>query len=216
MGDVWLIRHAESEANFGLPTADPATITLTGRGHEQAEYLAHALPGPPALVVMSPFLRASQTAQPTIARFPDAPQEVWPVEEFTYLAQFRGRLTTTEERRQAVEAYWQRSDPFYQDGEGAESFAHFVQRVQQTLERLRTDEQGFVVVFSHEFFIRAAYWSLLSTSFAVTPERMRGFHQLRVWLRIANAAVTRIRFEAQEEPWLSPVTTAHLPAHLVT
>ncbi len=68
---VWLIRHAESVANFGAATDDPAGIRLTELGKVQAAHLATAVPRSPALVVTSGFARTKLTAQPTLDRFHD-------------------------------------------------------------------------------------------------------------------------------------------------
>src|SRR4051794_23129291 len=86
MQEIWLIRHGESESNAGLPTSDTAKIVLTPRGHAQAECMAAASPPPPVAIITSPYLRAVQSAQPTIRRFPQARLEEWPVHEFTYLS----------------------------------------------------------------------------------------------------------------------------------
>ena len=67
---VWLIRHGQSESNAGLPSADWQGIPLTELGHQQAERIAEVFADPPQLIVSSPYLRAQQTAQPTIARYP--------------------------------------------------------------------------------------------------------------------------------------------------
>ena len=83
---VWLIRHGQSESNAGLPSADWRGIPLTELGHQQAERIAEVFADPPKLIVSSPYLRAQQTAQPTIARYPGAACEEWPVQEFSYLA----------------------------------------------------------------------------------------------------------------------------------
>ena len=80
---VFLIRHGESESNAGLPSADPGSAPLTPDGHRQARQVARVLADAPALIVTSPYLRARQTAQPTISRFPGAACEEWPVQEFT-------------------------------------------------------------------------------------------------------------------------------------
>jgi phosphohistidine phosphatase SixA len=37
----------------------------------------------PGLIVTSPYLRARQTAAPTIERFAKVPTEIWPIREFT-------------------------------------------------------------------------------------------------------------------------------------
>ncbi len=206
---VWLIRHAESESNAGLATRDTARISLTPKGIEQARRLAQLLPGPPSLVVTSAYRRSQETAQATLERFPAVRQEVWPVHEFTYLARFRGQLTTPEQRRPAAEAYWQRCDPFYREGEGAETFAELVQRIQSTLERLRQQEPGFVVIFGHATFMRVMYWTLFTGSFAVSVERMRQYSAIGLLLKIPNTAIITLRFGA-DGLWFSPIITAHL------
>lgn len=66
---VVLIRHGESEANVGLPTSDPASIPLTEKGRQQAEQIAEKLTITPDLIIVSPYLRARQTAEPTIKHF---------------------------------------------------------------------------------------------------------------------------------------------------
>jgi broad specificity phosphatase PhoE len=83
---VRLIRHAESAANAGLATTAPDTIPLTEKGLMQAWALADSITSAPDLIISSPFERAITTALPTVKRFPHAPFELWPVEEFTYLS----------------------------------------------------------------------------------------------------------------------------------
>src|SRR5256885_14957070 len=112
---VWFIRHAESEANAGLRTTHPDTIRLTRRGLAQAEQIARSFGEQPDLIITSPFLRAQQTAQATHLRYPDAPYEVWPVHEFTFLSSPRWEFSTNHERRPMVTAFWQRQDPHYID-----------------------------------------------------------------------------------------------------
>ena len=151
-----LIRHGESEANAGLPTSSPAAIALTGKGHAQAAALAETFDTPPDLIVVSPFLRTRQTAAPLIARFPAAAVEVWPVHEFTCLDVQRHAGTTERQRAAAVHAYWQRCDPDSVDGAGAESFAAFIQRVDEALLRLRGLRGASVRIFTHGYFMLAA------------------------------------------------------------
>ncbi|HJZ47324.1 MAG TPA: phosphoglycerate mutase family protein [Roseiflexaceae bacterium] len=83
MTEVWFIRHGESESNAGLPTSDTAKIVLTPRGLAQAEAIVKAFTRPPHLIVTSLYLRARQSAQPTIEHFPQARLEEWPVHEYT-------------------------------------------------------------------------------------------------------------------------------------
>src|SRR5947199_2089152 len=90
---VWFIRHAESEANAGLSTTDPMHIALTPKGQRQAQQIAQFFPRPPSLIIASHYIRTQQTAEPTCARFPWVPREIWPVHEFTYLALDTDRKT---------------------------------------------------------------------------------------------------------------------------
>src|SRR5215470_7931926 len=96
--NAWLIRHAESEGNAGLATSRPDTIPITGKGIEQASYLADSFSRAPALIVTSPYIRTQQSAKPTIQRFPTARQEQWEVQEFTYLSPARYMDTTADDR----------------------------------------------------------------------------------------------------------------------
>jgi broad specificity phosphatase PhoE len=70
---IRFIRHAESAANAGLPTTDPGGIPLTENGKVAAGLAAAEYDGPePDLIVISPYLRARQTSEPFLARFPKA------------------------------------------------------------------------------------------------------------------------------------------------
>ncbi len=158
MPTVRLIRHAESAANAGAATADPASIPLTARGHEQAQASGDAFVDVPDLIVCSPFLRVRQTAAPTVARFATVLVQTWPIEEFTYLSPDRCAHTTAEQRRPWVAALWQAADPLAIDGPGVESFAAFVGRVHIALDRLVTLPAASVAVFGHGQLMQALRW----------------------------------------------------------
>lgn len=216
MPTVWLIRHGESAANAGLATADPASAPLTPRGREQADCVARAFAVVPALVITSPYVRARQTAELTMVRFPGAPIEEWPLQEFNYLARFAGMATTVRDRAAAVADYWERADPWYQDGPTAESFAAFVARVRAGVERLRGLGDAFVAVFTHEFVIRAVYWTLLPYEPAITPARMRFFLAMKPWLALPNACIAPLTLDERGGALLGAPSAAHLPPHLIT
>ena len=82
-------RHGESCANAGSATTDPASIQLTEKGKRQACTIGELAANPPSIIICSPYLRAKETAAPTLRRFPSTPWEIWPIQEFTYLAQDR-------------------------------------------------------------------------------------------------------------------------------
>jgi probable phosphoglycerate mutase len=189
---VWLIRHGESESNAGAPSADPGASPLTARGHEQAARAAEAMPEPPALIVTSPYLRAQQTGEPTIARFPDARREEWPVQEFTYLGHLHRTPTTGPERRPQVEEYWRRADPGLSIG-GAETFADLLDRTRTCLDRLTEQPTGPVAVFTHGIFLRAVMWAVLTGITTADQTAMRAFHRFSSSIAVPNCAVVQLR-----------------------
>jgi len=215
--NIWLIRHAESIGNAGLVTSRPDTIPLTGKGIEQAMYLADSFTQSPALIVTSPYIRTQQSAKPTIRRFPTARQEQWEVQEFSYLSPARYRDTTTADRRPFVEAYWSRCDPHHIDGEGAESFADFIQRVQQAIDGLWTCQSEFVAVFGHGLFLRAMIWRMLFGAQPVNATTMLYFRRLLVSTAMPNTAITKVDLVANvQEARIGNSSTAHLPSKLIT
>jgi broad specificity phosphatase PhoE len=206
---AWLIRHGESQANAGLPTDTPTNNPLTSRGWEQARQLVAALPHPPSLIVTSPYIRAQQTAQPTIAQYPSVPRAKWRVQEFTYLDLERCRNTTRFERRAWVEDYWSKSDPLYVDGEGAESFANLIDRVLEMRQKITQLENEFVTIFSHELFMKAVLWSCLTPTLTINARSMQQFRAFSIGLQIPNGAIVKAQFQSSEV-WLSSIVTDHL------
>lgn len=155
---ILFVRHAESHANVGLKTSNPAKIELTENGFHQARQLADSIQDAPDLIVTSPFVRTYQTAAPLLEKFPHVEHQQWPIHEFTYLSPLRCHLTTMEQRIPLATAYWDRCDPQYRDGDGAESFSDFIRRTQQTLARLSQRPEGRILLFSHMLFISALNW----------------------------------------------------------
>ena len=188
---VWLIRHGQSESNAGLPSSDWRGIPLTELGHRQAERIAGVFADPPRLIVRSPYLRAQQTAQPTIVRYPGAACEEWPVQEFSYLRPLDGRATTSHERAPEVRGYWEQADPQRAEP-GAESFA------------------GLLGIF-----MRAVAWHLLTGVTDPGPEDMRQFRRFTSLYPVPNGGVLELRYYPGESaPSLTGGTTLHLPASL--
>jgi len=210
---VWLIRHGQSESNAGLLSSDWRQIPLTGLGHRQAEHVAVVFADPPQLIVTSPYLRARQTAQPSIDRYPGAAVEEWPVQEFSYLGP-PGRPTTSHERDPEVRAYWERADPELTEP-GAESFADLIGRVTSFTDRLGSRGTGPVVVFTHGIFMRAVAWFLLTGVAVPGPEDMRRFRAFTSLYPVPNCGVMELRYYPGESaPSLTGGSTLHLPASL--
>ncbi len=207
---VFLIRHGESESNAGLPCADPGSIPLTAGGHRQARQVARVLPGLPALIVTSPYLRARQTAQPAISRFPGAACQQWPVHEFTYLGDLHGRASTAREREPYARAYWDRADPHHASC-GAESFTGLLSRTTDFLGRLTAQRSGPVVVFTHGLFMRAVAWSLLTGITTPDEGQMRSFRHFASRYLIPNAGVIELRQAGHGPPPSCPPGRLHDP-----
>ena len=158
--EFWLIRHAESTANAGAVSKDASSAPLTETGWQQARAVAARFERAPELIVVSPYLRARQTAAPTAERFAAVPIETWPVQEFTYLSPVRCANTTMEQRRPLVDAYWRLADPERVDGPGAESFAQMLERVRATARRIEALGLDRIAIFTHGHIMQA--WRLLA------------------------------------------------------
>ncbi|WP_158819895.1 histidine phosphatase family protein [Granulicella sp. S156] len=188
------IRHGQSTGNVGIPCEDLALLELTELGWEQARELAEGWIEVPDLIVTSPYLRAQQTAAPTMKRFPEVPVEVWPIQEFTYLQPGRWNGTLSIERMPFIEQYWGQADPEYCDGAGAESFSSLLERAQTALQRLASyPTETLIYLFSHGQFMQAVR-SLVTESNMSNREKMSGF-----WGKgsqpISNGELIRVRKE---------------------
>ncbi|EFL49860.1 Phosphoglycerate mutase [Solidesulfovibrio fructosivorans JJ]] len=208
-----LIRHGQSASNAGHVTDYPDTIPLTDLGQRQAALVASCFRRAPRLVVFSSFDRAVQTATPLCERFPEASVAVWPVQEFTYLAPHRYIGTTRKERGEAVVAYWKRLDPRWRDGDGAESFVGFWDRVESFMERVART-RGPAVVFSHGQFLRGVVLRVLAGPLGA-EEAMVRFRAVRQAVAWPNAAMAVLAV-SPAMPLIGPVTVEHLPPEMLS
>lgn len=156
MKRVWIFRHAESLSNAGGKTLDPDGIPLTENGLRQARDLAWKLTEAPGRIITSPYRRAIDTGKPIDARFPEAINEVWPIQEFTYLAPASCVGTNWADRKPRIDAYWAKLDPAHVDGEGAESFSSLLKRARTFLQDLTELDDALTIVISHGQFMQAA------------------------------------------------------------
>lgn len=214
MPEIWFIRHGESESNAGLPSSDTRAIPLTPKGLAQAERAAAAIARPPSLIVTSPYLRSKQSARPAVDRFPEARAEEWSVHEFSYLSLANRHNTTPEQRRPLVDAFWERCDPLYVDGDGAESFVGLVERARSTLERLRRLDDDFAVVFSHGLFTRALLWAALAAPAEIDARTMRRFRSFASGFSVPNASILKLYVSDARELYFSTFLIGHLPDDL--
>jgi len=156
MKRVWVFRHAQSLSNAGGKTLDPEGIPLTENGHRQARDLAWSLMEAPQRLITSPFRRAVETGQPIDARYPTAVNEIWPIQEFTYLEPASCVGTNWADRKPRIDAYWAKLDPKHIDGEGAESFSHLLQRARTFLQDLTELDDDLTIIVTHGQFMQAA------------------------------------------------------------
>lgn len=210
MRGVWLIRHGESVSNVDGRTRHPALSQLTAQGWREAKGLVGAFTAVPDLFVLSPFVRAQETAVPTRSHFPDVPVVEWPVYEFTYLSPGRYAGTTGSERAPIAHDYWQRNDPMYKDEGEGESFAELLVRVHLFLAELRQSSAPFTAVFSHGMFLRAVLWVLLTQAQEATPIEMRRYGRFLQAVHMPNAAICRLSLSANTLPLFSGFDTSHL------
>lgn len=197
MKEIWFIRHGESMGNSGLPTPGVAENPLTEKGRMQAIAAAEKINRAPDLIVVSPYLRTQQTAEPTRQRFPQVPVETWQVQEYTVLAAARYVGTTEIERHPWVEAVLERNDPHHADGEGADSFSGLLARIHTMKAACEALPHNFVTIFTHGRFIRMLLWYLLQGAPEATPERMREAMLYARGMRIENGVIIRTLIDDQ-------------------
>lgn len=213
-GRIFIVRHAESAANAGGRTGEPATIPITETGVRQAERVANLISTRPSVIVVSRYARTVQTAAPLLKRYPSVPVERWPVEEFTYLDIAACAGTTYAEREGLRDAYWTRCDPLWADGHGCESFSCFIGRVRDFEHALSVRKQDeTVVVFTHGLMMQALLWLQQHSSGKTDRVSMQDFDRLRKSISVPNCAVLRAATNGSGRITLSPnVIVAHLRA----
>jgi broad specificity phosphatase PhoE len=194
--EVWFIRHSESVANAGARTREAPTYPLSELGFRQAEQLAAALHAEPDLIVVSPYVRARQTAEPAIRRFPKARVEEWPVHEVQYLDPALCVETTQEERRTQAEAYWERCDPHHAAPD-AESFVEFATRVGDAIEKVARRAERRIFVFCHGHVMQAIAWLVISKPAAIDPAAMRRFFHFMHGLTVPNCSILPLHHHAE-------------------
>ena len=140
---IWFIRHAESSANADESVKSDdfcgSSIPLSKEGEKQAEKLLEYFSDAPDLLITSPYIRTKETAKPLMKKYPHVLHEEWPIHEFTYLSGERCFNTTFLERDPWKAEYWENSNPKHNDGEGAESFIDFMDRVKTAIKKIKRE-----------------------------------------------------------------------------
>ena len=196
MPTVWFIRHGESTSNAGEIAFDRGSTVLTALGTEQAQGASLKVTQRPDLIVVTPYIRTHLTAAPTQARYPGVPCETWPLQEYSALAEEKYIGRTWMYRRPDMLALWERNDPHYVDGAGAESFSAFVGRIQEALNRLAARPEKFIVVFAHGYIIQTMRLMLGKPGLSL-EELMRSVPFYTQHSPIENCAVIRVEMDAR-------------------
>ncbi len=191
--ETWFIRHAESIANAGARTQEASSYPLSELGFRQAEQLAATLPAEPDLIIVSPYIRAQQTADFAIRRFPNVRVEVWPVQEVQYLDPALCVDTTQDQRNALADAYWDRCEPDYA-APNAESFAGFIARAADALQRLSKLQEKRIFVFCHGRMMDALAWLNLSRRAVIDESAMRQFFHFFRGFTVPNCSVLPLHF----------------------
>lgn len=104
---IFLIRHAESEANINGKTLSHASIALSEDGHKQAQALCSKLPRIDHVIV-SQYLRTHQTAAPLLEKYNLSFEVDEHLHEFSYLSERKCANTNMDDRKAWVNAYWEK------------------------------------------------------------------------------------------------------------
>lgn len=207
---AWLVRHGQSQANAGAATQHPSTIDLTDLGRTQAQRIAQSVTCVPDRIVVSPFQRTLLTAQPLIQRLlregKQVPVLAWPIQEFTYLSPVRCQGTTAADRQVWAREYWERADPDWEDGDGAESYRQLMQRVERFSRQL-AEQSGLSFVFGHGMFFKAFVIGL-SYGWDATPQAMARYRALESAAPIHNAQILRLTL-SDDSSWAVTEETRH-------
>jgi broad specificity phosphatase PhoE len=194
MPDVWFIRHGESMSNAGEVAVDRGSTPLTVKGQEQARNVSLKITQRPDLIVVTPYIRTHLTAQPLRERYPDVPCETWDLHEFSALSEDNYINRTWMERTPMMRALWERNDPEYVDGAGAESFSAMAGRINTGLSRLRERKEKFIVVFAHGYIIQTTRLLLGKPELSV-KEVMKSIPSYMEHSPIENCAITRVEMD---------------------
>ena len=190
MKTLYLIRHAQSEANAGGISKPERDIALSPLGREQAQALVARLPRSNHVYV-SELRRTHETAAPYCRAHGITPQVLPQLNEFSCLAFDRIRGMDGAARRPLADAYWQRTDPLECTGAGADSFAGFNQRLSAFLAHYPQLEDGSLL-FGHGIWIGLLAWRLLGFS-VETAADMAAFRRFQTGLPMPNTAVWQLQ-----------------------
>lgn len=188
---IFLIRHAESEANINGKTLSHASIALSEHGHIQAQNLCSMLPKIDHVMV-SKYLRTQQTAAPILEKYKLNFEVDEHLHEFSYLSERKCANTNLNDRKAWVNVYWDKMDCQHRDADDAESFEDLYLRVQAFHDKLKAVAGHYaeknLAVFSHGQFLQLLIMQIQQQR-PLTKELMQQFRADLVRQPIRNTEV---------------------------
>ena len=188
---IFLVRHAESEANINGKTLSHASIALSEHGHRQAQDLCSKLPVIDHVIV-SKYLRTQQTAAPILEKYGLSLEVDEHLHEFSYLSERKCANTNLNDRKAWVNAYWEKMDYQHRDADDAESFEDLYLRVKAFHDKLKIVAEDYAVkhlaVFSHGQFLQLLIMQIQQPR-PLTKELMQQFRADLVRQPIRNTEV---------------------------
>ncbi len=196
MATVYVVRHAESEANREGRYQGRHDSPLSALGRQQAAALADALASSDACVISSPLSRCVETARPLAERLGVALRCDDRLIEIAH-GTWEGRLRDEVEREDAARMRAWRTAPHEVRFEGGESLGDVDARWRSFVAS-RPDDADAVVV-THDVLVRLAILGATNRPLA------------QLWEPKAENAAYAV-FEVEDGRWrlLSDCTTEHL------
>lgn len=202
MKKIYLIRHAQSESNARLSIRPNPAIRLTDAGVAQAnelcDWLLANITEPIDGVFRSHYLRTAQTAEPYLAATSQTAGVIEELHEFDYLDFERIKNLQFDELIEIAEEFWRISDVNYKDGLATDSFANFVNRVQQVRQMFRELPNGNYIVFTHGMWIGMLLWQILHADGERVMD-MNAFREYELAIRPKNCEVYLLTHIEQSE-----------------
>lgn len=185
MTHLWLIRHAQTDANATGVIQGQYDAQLSALGREQARILAQRIvKSPPDVIYSSDSSRAHDTAR-AVARMCELPIHLDVRLREIDMGQWSNR--PWKEIRDTFPEQIKRmdSDPTFRRGVNGENPIEVQERVVAVINEILAKHQGErIAVFSHGFSLRTYIAHLLETP-------LTGIHNR---LKFGNTGITRIRF----------------------
>jgi broad specificity phosphatase PhoE len=185
---IYLVRHAQSQANAGGMTLENPIVPLTALGELQARAIAPLLPPTAVTIWSSPFKRTLDTAAPYCARMGLTAATHDELREFETVDTVQLRGSPCEERESVVAGYWMKSDPDHRSGPGAETFREFHERVARARHQFLPALPDGTIVFAHGMWMALLFWQMWGFT-AVDCLGMTLFRRFQLGFPTPNAGV---------------------------